>query len=155
MANAHARGLDRFEDLLGGSALERKGRFLLGSGILILVSSCCAFSIYEIDKMVLEQIRLDGRGSSHPQAGEVIVGREGGNGIVVPNRTLDGPLKRAISRGRAELIAFALGASMVAMTYFYMVLRYVLVRSQRLIVERRRHGGKPRPITELYSMLGK
>jgi hypothetical protein len=118
-----------FLGLLGESTLERKGRFFLGSGILVLAVSWCAVAIYEMDKMVMESSILGAPSLPDRQTGNAVIQREAGGRVASSEAQYR--LNQAKARRRAELITFALVSSILAMLYLYVILHYVLTRTDQ------------------------
>ena len=98
--------------LLGASDYERRCRFILGSGILVLASLCSMFLIVQTDRMVLE-LR------------ESAMKLGGSNDLVKDSFTQAG------LRLRVQIIVVAEVAAIVGLVYASGVVRYILLDGPR------------------------
>ena len=113
--------------ILGDTIFERKCRFILGVGILAVVSASLLYSFRELDSLVSE---LDCLGR---QQNVSTSGLGGDLARVDPFKlpSMTARFTEATHRRRAHLIAAGEVASILAMIYSGAVIRYILQKTER------------------------
>ncbi len=112
------------KSLMRQSKVERQCQLMLGICILTAVLSCTAFSVWQMDAMVLEQQRLSDRPGSADIDGTRVASPEGDPGAARAKKSFQDALRSAIHRRRAYLIAFGLFAGLPS----FLGLRHTLIR---------------------------
>src|SRR5436190_520611 len=136
-----------FKRLLGETSLERKCRWLLGAGVLVLMTG--SFWVYakQTEDLAYEQLETTGRALLSPSVARMHVSADRLKAVddfqlhaddvmgVVRIRLSTQSIEEGFHTNRAVLISFAIGTSLLIIAGSYLIIRYVIVKPVKHLKE--------------------